>query len=184
MKPWQHILLGVLLGLVLAAMITLVIQSPNGAGLELQPAPTQGAILVHVAGAVGNPGVYELQQNSRVLDAIHEAGGFTQDADRDQLNLAGIVQDGTMIVVPVYDAVLIHDNNSSYMDPSDNTLVNINTAGLNEIDMLPEIGLKKAAEIIAYRDENGPFSTIEDIMDVPGIGPVIFDNIKQFIAVE
>ena len=88
MKAWQHILLGVLLGLILAAAILLVIQSPDGAGIELLPAPTRSPMVVHVAGAVGNPGVYELEPSSRVIDAINAAGGFTQEADRNGLNLA------------------------------------------------------------------------------------------------
>ena len=98
-----------------------------------------------------------------------------------------LIHDGSMITVPVYheiSAPINVDETISNLYPSENAPLNINTAGQSEIEKLPEIGQIKAADIIAYRDDNGLFSTIEDIMDVPGIGPVIFEKIKQFITVE
>ncbi|MCE5209447.1 MAG: helix-hairpin-helix domain-containing protein [Chloroflexi bacterium] len=187
MKIWQQTLFGILIGLSLAAVILLIIRSPGGEGIELIPAPTPQQFVVHITGEVNQPGVYEISRNSRVIDAIKVAGGFTSNADTDAINQADFVQDGSMIIIPA------NGDTSKGLDAVDpvkmpgnaqGKLININTASQEEIEKLPDIGATKAADIIAYRSNNGRFVKIEDIMNVPGIGQAIFNKIKDLIVVD
>lgn len=172
------IILGLLLGL---GVIFLVTRPPRGEPIELIPAPTQSPITVYVSGAVGKIGLYSLPVGSRVNDAIREAGGFTDNADTAALNLAKILEDGEKIVVPELVSQAAPENGTRLVNPVLG-LVNINTATIEQLDTLPEIGLKTAQNIIDYRNVNGPFTSIEDIQDVPDIGPVTFDKIKELIT--
>ena len=97
MKLWQGILTGVLFGLIAGAVIWLIIAPPRGEPLTLSPPPTPAPIIVHVAGAVLHPGVYHLDRESRVEDAVKAAGGFTPDADQEHVNLASPLEDGIKI---------------------------------------------------------------------------------------
>ena len=136
--------------------------------IDRQPAPgTQGSIIVltvHVSGAVARPGLVELAEGARTAEALNEAGGALPEADLSSMNLAAPVIDGTMIVVPV-----------AGQDPSPVVLagdgrVRINAASIEDITSLPGIGPVLAERIAVFRDENGPFSAVEDLLDVPGIG--------------
>ncbi len=129
---------------------------------------------VHVCGAVAAPGVYELPAGSRLEGAISAAGGFSEDADRDYYNLAQIAEDGEQIRVPAKSGSAGYTENGSY----DDGLVDINTASATELASLPGIGAVKACAIIEYRDKNGRFGSIEDIMNVPGIKESLFSKIK------
>jgi competence protein ComEA len=131
------------------------------------------AISVHVAGAVRTPGVYILSDGSRVQDAIAAAGGALADADIHRLNLAALLSDGQKIYVPA------QDNNEGSGGPG---LININTAGLIELETLPNIGPARAQKIIDYRELHGPFSSLEEITKVDTIGPKIFESIKDLIT--
>ena len=136
---------------------------------------------MYVSGGVNQAGLYALPPASRVNDAIQAAGGFSQNADKDQLNLAGLLEDGEQINVPDLLPTSAPDAQTKTVN-SELTLVNINTATLEQLDTLPEIGLKTAQAIIDYRNTNGPFASIEDILDVSGIGQVTFDKIKDLIT--
>jgi competence protein ComEA len=172
------IILGLLLGL---GVIFLVTRPPRGEPIELLPAPTQSPITVYISGAVGKNGLYSLPRGSRVNDAILAAGGFTDNADTAALNLAQILEDGEKVVVPELVPQDAPENGTRLVNPVLG-LVNINTASIEQLDTLPEIGPKTAQNIIDYRNANGPFARIEDIQDVPDIGPVTFDKIKELIT--
>jgi competence protein ComEA len=145
---------------------------------------------VHVAGAVVRPGVYDLPDNSRVTDAIDAAGGFVAEADKNALNLAARLDDGERLEIP-YVAGFVPDVSQGFAVVSEGTpsplagtdLININTASADELDKLPGIGQTTAQRIIDYRTSNGPFATIEDIINVPGIGTATYDEIKDLITV-
>ncbi len=139
-------------------------------------------LYVHVAGEVVSPGVYALSKGSRVSDAVLAAGGFTQSADPDYLNLAMVLTDGTQVYCAAcgeekterpYQAAV-----SSQGGP-----VDLNTADAALLMTLPGIGERKALAILQYRTENGFFSCIEDLMNVSGIGQGIFDRLKDKITV-
>ena len=136
-------------------------------------------IVVHVAGCVKLPGVYELPEGARVGDAVTEAGGFSDDADTAYVNLAMTLSDGVQIVIP---ALPDTDNNTDSGHRADGT-VNINTASVEDLMQLPGIGEAKAEAIADYRKQNGLFRTIEEIREVPGIGDAIFEQIRDKIRI-
>lgn len=146
--------------------------------------------VVHICGAVENPGVYILDENSRVYQAIEEAGGFREDADEDYLNQADALTDGMKLYVPTKEEVAQigeagnWQNVSSSTDlQTENSLVNINTAGEEILCTLPGVGTSKAKSIIAYREKNGAFQKTEDIMKVDGIKDGLYQKIKDSITV-
>jgi len=182
MNKWWvagFLIVGVLLG---AGILMLVTQPPRGEPVKLIPAPTQAPIKVYVSGEVNEPGLYTLPPNSRIDDAIQAAGGFTALADTNRLNLAKFVEDGEQIDVP---GLIVPGEIARAPDFEQlaSDLVDINLATLEQLDALPEIGPITAQNIIDYRKTNGPFDRIEDILDVPGIGPKTFDQLKDLITV-
>lgn len=136
-----------------------------------------GAIYVHILGAVERPGLYELREGARAVDAVAAAGGFTDTADQAQLNLARFLVDGEQIVVPEVGAVAAVPGTAS------DGRVNLNTADAAALETLPRVGPALAARIIAWRDANGRFSAIEDLMSVSGIGTKTFDGLKDLVTV-
>src|SRR5690625_632557 len=130
-------------------------------------------VIVDVKGAVKDPGVYEMSSQSRVNDVILKAGGLLEDADEHQVNFAEIVYDEMVIFVPTTDE-------SEYEDVSfqQSSKVRVNQATTEELETLTGIGAAKAAAIINYRDEHGPFQSVDDLLNVPGIGQKTLD---QFI---
>ncbi len=140
------------------------------------------SIFVFVCGAVVNPGLVELPEGSRIADALEKAGGFTENADISYVNLASVVSDGQKIYFPEIGENLPEESGQETGDSADGR-VNINTAGREVLCSLPGIGDAKAEAIIAYRDENGPFSKPEDIMNVSGIGESLYEKIRNRICV-
>jgi competence protein ComEA len=148
-------------------------------------------IFVHVGGAVHRPGLYQLADGARVYDAVDAAGGATDDADLDALNLAAKVKDGDKILVPARiepgaDPPAGQTAASGAADgaaAAPGGLVNLNSATLDQLDALPGVGPSTAQKIIAYRTEHGGFRTIDELMDVPGIGPAKFEELKDLVTV-
>jgi competence protein ComEA len=189
MKTWWLLAIGIIGGLLGSGVIYLTSSQPRGEGITLLPPPTSAPIVVHIVGAVLEPGVYSLPIKSRQQDAIEAAGGFLSDANPQVLNLAAPLQDGDRIVVPTIPSdtptLATNPSKSTIVElPSSNTLININTASQADLENLPGIGPVKAQTIIAYRESNGSFGLIEDIQNVPGIGPKTFENLKSLITVE
>lgn len=191
MKPVMYVLIGILVGLLLAGGILIGARQPQGESVQLRPAPTPEPLRVHVAGAVVRPGVYDLPDNSRVTDAIDAAGGLVAGADENALNLAQHLEDGERLDVPFVEGFVAADATQGFTVLSNGTpsalsgadLVNINTASVDELDKLPGIGQTTAQRIITYRTDNGPFATIEDILNVSGIGTATYNEIKDLITV-
>jgi competence protein ComEA len=185
-----YIVLGILLGLLLAGGIWVAARAPEGESVQLRPAPTPEPIQVHVAGAVVRPGVYDLPEDSRVLDAIEAAGGFVVEADKNSINLAAILEDAQRLDVP-FVAGFVPDDEEGFVVITEGTpsslageeLIDINNASLEELDQLPGIGPTTAQNIIDYREDNGPFARIEDIVNVSGIGSATYDDISDLITV-
>ena len=133
-----------------------------------------------VCGYVNSPGVYYIRNGARVADAVEAAGGIAEGAYPDILNLADMVTDGQRIYVP---AIGETDNAMPDVQDGRSDLVNINTADVSQLTTLPGIGESRATSIIAYREENGAYGTIEDIMNVSGIKEAAFSKIKDYICV-
>lgn len=154
--------------------------------------PVAVVLVVHVDGAVVNPGVHEVAAGSRVVDAVVAAGGLRSDADRSRLNLARPVEDGQRIWVPIIGeqepAVVLPTGGSG--DAAGSTVsgsggaatVNVNQADAGRLEALSGIGPSLAAAIVRYREENGPFATVDGLQAVPGIGPAKLAQLRDQVA--
>lgn len=180
MKPWQLLAFGIFLGLLSSALILLVISQPVGEPIQILPAPTLGPIMVDVAGEVLNPGLYTLPAGARVADGISAAGGLLDTANTNQINLAARLADGDKIWVPEVGQTVANIPDTTVR--STGFLININAASASEIETLPGIGEVKAGQIVSYRDEHGLFMSVEDLLNVPGIGPELLETIRPLIT--
>ena len=142
-------------------------------------------IFVDIKGAVKNPGVYQMKAGDRVKDALDAAGGLTDEADSQKVNLAQRVEDQMVIVVPKVgeEATEIPAGVTS-KEASKEGSVNINTATVEELKTLKGVGEKKAEAIIEYRKKNGSFKTKEDLMKVRGIGKKLFESFQERIVTQ
>jgi competence protein ComEA len=160
-----------------------IAEAGPGAAQQVSSSPSPaGVLIVDVAGAVHQPGVYEFAEGDRVIDAIERAGGQLPKADLSLLNLAAPLTDGTQILVPKsgLPGAVVPGGTA----PGSSTgLININTASATELEALSGIGEVLAATIIEYRDTSGPFATVDDLMDVSGIGPATLEEIRDQVTV-
>jgi competence protein ComEA len=152
------------------------------------PAPTSSPspsiLIVHVAGEVRHPGVYEFHSGDRVVDAIRSAHGPRKDANLDALNLAAPLTDGEQVLVPGRDAAAVPGaTGSGSTGAGAAALININTASEADLEELPGIGPVLAQRIVDYRTEHGPFPTVDTLDDVSGIGPATMDDLRELITV-
>ena len=157
-------------------------------------------IFIDVKGAIKKPGVYKLENGSRVIDAINIAGGLLKDSNTQHMNLSSVLKDSDIIKVytnkeienaqkedkievikPCICEEVICENN--ILEEKDNNKININNASVEELDSLNGIGEAKAKAIFEYRKSNGNFLKIEDIMNVNGISESIFEKIKDYITI-
>jgi competence protein ComEA len=145
--------------------------------------PDPVPILVDVAGWVRRPGVYEFHDGDRVIDAIEAAGGARAGAALDALNLAAPLADGTQILVPRRQASGSGSSVPSVGGDATPSKVNINSASAVELEALPGIGEVIAGLIVDYRTANGPFGSVDDLLDVSGIGEVTLENIRDLVTV-
>ena len=175
---------GILFGLFLAALIWVVARNPSGEAVVLRPVPTDKPIIVYITGAVPRAGVYALPQGARVQDAISAAGGFLAEAEKSQINLAALLEDGEKLDIPYVEGGLpVLATPGPTVVAVTSELININTASVAELDVLPGIGPTTAQKIVTYREQNGPFVNTEDIINVSGIGPGTYERIKDLITV-
>lgn len=181
--------LAVISVLVIVLSVAVVSRGHSDPVVEVAPillAPPM--VVVDVAGGVKNPGVYSLTADSRVTDAIAAAGGVQPGADVSDVNLARIIKDGEQIYVEPVVAVAPAASNSSKRSPlriakKRSGPININRATANELDALPGIGPVLAARIISYRKVNGPFTSVDDLQKVSGIGSAKFAEFKSKVRV-
>ncbi len=161
--------------------------APRSGGASPRGAVAGAPFVVHVAGAVRKPGVYTLSADQRIVDAVRLAGGPTSRADTDAINLAAHITDGQQILIPRKDSRAgvgstprRRSGASSAHIPAGP--IALNTASAEELDALPGVGPSTAANIIEYRDLNGPFATPDDLLNVKGIGPKKLERMKPYLA--
>ena len=150
-------------------------------------------IVVHVAGEVHKPGVYTLPNSARMIDAVTAAGGATARADLEVINLATPLIDSSQIYVPAKGVAArptvvrplpgVNGVASATNSPSASGIVNINRASETELDALPGVGPSTARAIVDYRSVNGPFGSVEDLLNVKGIGPAKFEAMRKLVGV-
>jgi competence protein ComEA len=149
---------------------------------EIEMPETVVLLVVDVAGAVLNPGVYSLPMNSRVIDAINAAGNVLKGADVSDINLARLLKDGEQVYVYAASRGSSSSRSTARSAPPRNTgPIAINRASAKELEALDGIGPVLASRIIAYRNANGPFVTLEALLEVSGIGPAKFAQFKEKI---
>ena len=154
---------------------------------------TTGSVTVHVAGAVQHPGVVTLPAGSRAVDAVDAAGGLAPGADADRVNLAAPLADGTRLAVPLVGQPIPTEvavpsatpagSGSGPTAATPGAPVDLNTADVTQLDTLPGVGPATAAAIVAHREEHGPFSTVDGLLDVRGIGEGRLDAVRDLVTV-
>jgi competence protein ComEA len=173
----------------------------DGTGDVLGPGGTAGApttttaVVVHAAGAVVRPGVHRLPGGSRVADVLAAAGGPGPDADLDRVNLAALVADGQRLYVPrlgeaavpapvgAADGAGTAGAAGGGTSPTAGGPVDLNAATESELDVLPGVGPSTASAIVAHREANGPFSRVDDLLEVRGIGPAKLEALRDLVTV-
>ncbi len=149
-------------------------------------APQLPAVYVHVYGAVVHPGLYRLDEGARVVDVIAAAGGLTPEADRTAVNLARRLTDGEQLRLPaVGEAPGSGTVGASGAPPgiASDGRVNLNTADVAALDTLPRIGPALAQRIVQWREDNGAFTSVDDLLSVPGIGDKMLDGLRDLVTV-
>ncbi len=173
-----------------------------GTGNSAESETDKSKIKVYVVGCVKKPGIVTINRGRLICDAVEEAGGLTENADADNINMVFSLNENVMLYIKskeegkgvgngaaIYSgsgpaAEVLGDNNTAGSAGIKTVLVNINTAGIDELDTLPGIGEATAKDIIAFREKHGDFKAIEDIMKVPRIKQNRFESIRDFISVE
>ena len=169
-------LIGALIVLSGVGVATLLTSPPRGDPIALaEPANLR----IHVAGEVLRPGVYELPFGSIVQDAIDAAGGFGAGASQDRINLAASLEDGQQVYVPEVSEPAPPRSNSESVGER----ISINTATSPELERLPGIGPVLAQRIVEYREQNGPYQRLEDLLEVEGIGPSKLESLQDYVQV-
>ncbi len=159
--------------------------------LSTEENANEGICIIHISGAVQQPGVYQLSNGERIIDAVKVAGGVTEKANLDAVNLAAHLHDGQRIIIPyisegvddVLNATVEENLISRGLNFSQSSsLLNINIATARELESLPGIGTILAERIVEYRKDNGIFRKIEDVKNVPGIGEKKYEAMKEMIT--
>jgi len=173
---WRYLLLGVIIGLLAAGAILLIAQPEKGTPIILQPAPA-------------TPGVYPIEKSARLGDLITKAGGLTSQADLERVNHAALLRDGDYFYIPAIDEPFPETARNSpinaglgdaatYEYPLD-----LNSASQEALEALPGIGPAKAADILEYREKIGRFSSLEELMEIDGIGAKTLESLEEFLII-
>ena len=192
-----------------APLVESVVPHASGVGIvaPLSTLPTPLTVRIHVAGAVFRPGVYTVSSSARVVDAVKAAGGATSRADLERINLAQTIVDTEQVFVPFRSSRTTKITVTPRLRPSRTTnpvsvptvpgalpivgmstttatpLINLNSATSDQLDTLPGVGPSTAKAIISYRNRKGPFGKVEDLLNVPGIGPSKVAAIRDQVTV-
>ncbi|GAA2022488.1 hypothetical protein GCM10009819_01390 [Agromyces tropicus] len=156
---------------------------PDGAPVAAVDAAAPPTVLVHVLGAVARPGIVELAAGARVVDAVAAAGGLTDDADPAGVNLARTLADGEQLVVPREgEAPPPAAAGAGGGSSAAGGRVSLNRAGIADLDTLPRIGPALAQRIVDWREANGPFTDVSQLLEVAGIGDAVYAGLVDLVS--
>jgi competence protein ComEA len=155
-------------------------QQPTAAELVAEPSTRASKLVVHVAGAVGEPGLYRLPEGSRVADAVARAGGAAASADTSAINLAAPLVDGMQVVVPA--RVEAAPGGDTPVAAATAGRVSLSSATIEELDTLPGIGPVTAQKIVDHRAAHGGFRSVDDLDAIPGIGPARVEQLRELVT--
>lgn len=159
-------------------------RADNASTERVSPTTTSSELHVHAAGAVAQPGVVTVPGGSRVTDVVAAAGGPAPDADLDQINLAALVTDGERVYVPHHgETVLSASASGGAVGAASDGIVNLNDADVTALETLPGVGPATAQAILDYRTQHGKFRSVDDLLNVRGIGPAKLGQIKPHARV-
>ena len=202
MKSWLWLICGLLFGLLIGGVILLIANPAPGDAIALKPAPsatpslppsptkTPEPMLAQISGEVLSPGIYPFQEGARLQDLIALAGGLTIGADEDRVNGAALLRNGDYFYIPAMDETIPETaanspaNMNINLDPQFEYPLDLNTANQEALESLPGIGPKKAEDILSYREQHGPFSSVDALVNVPGIGTITVDSLRDYLYVE
>lgn len=164
----------------------LVAPSPRATGIAVAARASRGAMVVYVAGAVRRPGLYRLVAGARADDAVRRAGGFTRDADAAGVNLAQPVADGDEVEVPVVGAAPRHRSRRGAHARSRSRrrrvgIVELNAAGEQALAEIPGVGAAIAGRIVEVRDREGPFDSLDELLDVAGMSESRLERARPYL---
>lgn len=184
---WARIVAAVAAAVIVGGLGWLLLRTPappieDGLDYATTSVPvraTLDVVTVHVAGRVAHPGVYALDDGSRVIDAIGAAGGAVFGADADAINLAAMVTDGQRVYVPAVGEAVV----SEQQTPGPTLPIDLNVATAADLDVLPGVGPATAAAIVKAREAKGGFTSVDDLLDVPGIGEAKLEALRGLVRV-
>ncbi len=198
-KSRGYVVLSSVFCIILAAVI--LVRQPAPVSIQIidptpRPTRTPAQIVVHVTGAVVRPDVYALSENARLVDAVQAAGGLRPDADQAALNLAAPLRDGTRVHVPAVGTAPEPPPQATGAGvagepaveavrelPQTGGPIDLNTASTTELESLPGIGPVLAQRIVDDREANGPYTSVDDLLRVSGIGPAILEKLRPYATV-
>jgi competence protein ComEA len=182
MNSWRSFFIGLCAGLLSAALILIGNGRLEGQPILLATPRDAPGVRVSVRGAVVSPGIYRLAPGSIVQDALLAAGGILPQGDTSRLNLAAPLSDGQELRIPMQTPTPAPGTPPGLIPQSD-MIINLNTATLAELQALPGIGPVLAQRIVEYRDANGPFQSVDDLLKIKGIGPSLMGKIRDLVEV-
>ncbi len=175
---WAAAIAGIVIGITLVALVAIMVDERNAPPIEIEVAERSDEILVEIAGAVVAPGVYELDRGNRVVDLIDAAGGLLPSADTTAINQAAEALDGSKVTIPF--AV---PENELHATPAEGVAIDLNLATIDELMTLPGIGEVRAQAIVAFRNQYGPFESIDELAFVDGISLAVIDGLRPLVMV-
>lgn len=193
MKPpelsqWQSIALGIVVGAAVMAAALLISLPDRTVPLTLLPTSTPSPLVIYLTGEVKTPGVLRVSPGSRVQDVVDASGGLLPDADLKQVNLAALVADGQKIDIPKIGQSIPQAGKSAAKITStgenSTSKISLNKASQKELESLPGIGEEKARDILAVREKNGGFQSVDDLLSIDGISEKLMEQIRPYLYIE
>lgn len=193
-KSFVLVLLGILIGIGAVGVGQILFIQPKGEGIKLLPTNTPAPVVVYIAGEIRKPGVYSLQEGSRLIDLVRVAGGFKDNVDPTLLDLASILKDGQNFNIPgadeaissadIPELVISQDGLANVSSLGIEEALNINRATKSQLESLPGIGPTLAQRILDYREEYGDFYDVQELSSVPGISVTLMNELAAYVTIK